>query len=75
MGRRTVDPQLVKLCTMLPGSLLNWAGESGVRMITLLQEGIRIFTGLRHISATLQNEQKRVPAQMGAFKRRSTWEQ
>ncbi len=59
LRRRTVASQLVRLRSMLPENIALWAGGSGLRNITLLQENIRIFSDLSQISAALQDQQIR----------------
>lgn len=53
MSRRAIAAQLVNLRKMLPENIILWAGGSGVRTMTFLQEKIRIFPDLHQIGAAL----------------------
>lgn len=54
MGRRTIAAQLVKLSKLLPKNVTVWAGGSGVRSLSILQEHIQLFTDLEQIPKALQ---------------------
>lgn len=63
MGRRTIAAQLVKLRKLLPKNVTIWAGGDGVRSLTILQDGIRLFTGLNQVQEAIQALQVSVPTE------------
>jgi DNA-binding transcriptional MerR regulator/methylmalonyl-CoA mutase cobalamin-binding subunit len=58
MGRRSIASQLVQLCKLLPGHIAIWAGGSGVRSLTFLQDRIRLFTDLEQIPGAIRDVQQ-----------------
>jgi methylmalonyl-CoA mutase cobalamin-binding subunit len=58
MGRRSIASQLVQLCKLLPGHITIWAGGSGVRSLTFLQDRIRLFTDLEQIPGAIRDVQQ-----------------
>ena len=57
MRRRSIAAQLVRLCKLLPGHITIWAGGSGVRSLSFLQDRIRLFTKLEQLPGAIREVQ------------------